>query len=93
MNELCSIEHATLRYQPAAAVFSVPKAFAAWAVILFTTEIVSFALEYCTSWGSLVTLALMALIFSIVVVRYLVRGTAAMWRRRFPRPTVSDDVV
>lgn len=81
MEEMCVIEHSTLRYQPAAAVFSLPKAFAIWAIILFTTEIVGFTLEYCTSWGSIIMAGLVALIAVAIAARFLVQGTMQLWRR------------
>lgn len=82
MVTMAQIQHSKLRFKPAAAVASIPRALAAWSIIFFAVEIVSLALEFCTSWATFVMVALFALIFSAFIVRFIILQSMTVWRRR-----------
>lgn len=68
-----------LRFQPAAVVYSLPKALVHWSIVLLGFTVLSVLLEVSTEWATIVMAALLSVAFSAVLVTFIVRKGKRAW--------------
>ncbi|KAF7791882.1 hypothetical protein EIP86_002906 [Pleurotus ostreatoroseus] len=81
-----------LRFQLAAIVYSTPKAFVHWSLVLLAFEILSVIFEVSTSWGTLIMVALFSVVLSTVLVTLMVRKGMRTWHEYRSRKSEHSQV-
>ncbi|KAJ3551678.1 hypothetical protein NM688_g4569 [Phlebia brevispora] len=77
--EMCKVEHQSLRFQPAAILYSIPKALVNWSGILLITTILSVLLEFSTSWAAVIMLILLAVVVSVTLITLVIQWGVGVW--------------
>lgn len=67
------------RFQPAAILYSLPRALVHWSILLLGVEVLSLLLEVSTEWATIIMAALISLAAGAVLVTFMVRRGTRAW--------------